>query len=306
MEQIWEKKSSIRSRPRRILQLTDPPSYFFPLHEQPLCLHPLIKALGDEAIHYILIQSAYKFMGDIAWIETEVVNAITHNIVNDKLSITFPADLRYALRTVMIDEAYHAYVAVDFMQQVEAATSVAPITNIHETALSHAITTIGAILPVKQRDFFKIIAVCIGENSVTQDLVKITKDEQVNPFFNEVNADHTLDEGRHCGIFARVLEYLWQQISPEDKDLMSRLIPEFIILYLKPDFQREYNKKILANLSLSFKDREQIIYDTHVEYTQENFRLVNPIVAPICRLFEKTGVFSYPAMRASFQQGGLL
>ena len=306
MQTIWEKKSSLRTRPRRLLELADQSPYFFPMSKQPLCFHPLITDLGDEAVQYILIQSAYKFMGDIALIETDVVNTSASKITNDKLSISFPMPIRHDVLTVIMDEAYHAYVAIDFMQQVEQATHVVPLEVICETGLSHAMKEIGKALPLEQRGFFDVMAVCIGENSITKELVNVTRDANVNKFFNEVNEDHALDEGRHCGIFASVLTYLWEHITHDDRDIMSSVIPPFIYEYLKPDFQRDYNRKILTELGLAAADIDQIIYDTHIDYTPENFRLVNPIVENINKLFKRTGVFSHQKMVDSFQKSGLL
>src|SRR6056297_2995018 len=112
----WEGRATVRARPRRLLP--DSNGYFFPKSRQPLCFHPLIQTLGSDAIDFILIQSAYKFMWDIAQIETNIVNEVAEKIANNRYPIPFPESLTFSALTVLVDESYHAYVARDFMNQL--------------------------------------------------------------------------------------------------------------------------------------------------------------------------------------------
>jgi hypothetical protein len=113
LQEVWEKSSSIRSRPRRIVELDSENMFFYPESRQPLCIHPLVVAKGIDAKRYILTQSLFKFMHDVAILETEVVNSGAILVANNKLDVNFPESMRHDALSVIIDEAYHAYVAKD-------------------------------------------------------------------------------------------------------------------------------------------------------------------------------------------------
>lgn len=291
-QKAWERFASIRTKPTRIIQLDSEKPYFYPLRRQPLCLHPIVKKLGEDAIRFILIQSAYKFMGDIAFIETEVVNNIANKIASNKLPIKFPDSVKQDALTIVIDETYHAYVAQDFMKQVKALTGYGLIQDWTETNLSSAIELCKAKLPAHLKDYFELIAVCIGENSITQELVKISEDESTNKAFYQVNADHAIDEGRHSRIFKTILKHTWQQLEKADRIALAKVFPEFLRLYLRQDTQIAYDKAVLQKLNLEVEDIEKILSDTHIAYTKENFGQVNPIVRNIITLLEKTNVLA--------------
>lgn len=217
----WEKNSTVRNRPRRLL-INDGSKYFFPITEQPLCLHPLIDSLGEETKHYVLVQSAYVFMQNIFINETEVVSKIARKIIQGKTQISFPEEMYQNLLTVIIDETYHAYVANDFIHQVSNATKMKPIGFSEESSLTRAIHLIKNTLPPHCRFLFEIIAVCIAENSITKELIVTIKDPEVNSFFNEINIDHLADEGRHCGIFFELLAHLWKEMTEDIKKKVDR------------------------------------------------------------------------------------
>ena len=226
----WEKNSTVRNRPRRIL-MNDGSKYFFPITEQPLCLHPIIIALGEEITHSILVQSAYIFMQNILINETEVVCKIVQKIIQKKTFISLPEEMYQNLLTVIIDESYHAHVAHDFIQQVANFTKIKPIAFSAESSLTRSIQLTLATLPEHCRFYFEIIAVCIAENSITKELVSTIKDSDVNIFFNEVNSDHLADEGRHCGIFLELLTRLWQEMPDDTKKSIGPCLPNFICEY---------------------------------------------------------------------------
>jgi hypothetical protein len=288
----WERFASIRTKPTRVVELDGGRPHFYPIRRQPLCLHPIVKKMGEDALKIILIHAAYKFMRDIAFIETEVVNNIAIKIAANKLPIKFPESLRQDALTIIIDETYHAYVAQDFIRQVEALTGILSLQEGEETNLFNAISVCKAKLPVHLRDYFELIAVCIGENSITQELVKITEDQSTNKVFYQVNADHAIDEGRHSRIFKIILKHTWETLDKKDRVELAKILPEFLRLYLRQDTQIAYDKVVLQELKLPEKEIEKVLSDTHIAYTKETFGQVNPIVRNIITLLEKTNVLS--------------
>jgi hypothetical protein len=114
----WDKVASVRSRPRRFIGENNTAGYYYPIARQPLCIHPLVQGRGEEDIKFILIQTAYKFMRDIAFVETEIINNTAQKIYSNRFSFKFPLELRLDILSVIIDEAYHAYVALDFIHHL--------------------------------------------------------------------------------------------------------------------------------------------------------------------------------------------
>lgn len=281
----WEKKSSIRNRPWRVMTDTEG-KYFFPPSEQPLCFHPKIIARGEEAKNYILTQSAYSFMRTIFIHETQVINAIANKIIKNKSTVRFSPDVCHDLLTVVIDESYHAYVAHDYIKQVTRLTNIQPIHIISKTSLYYALIEVKKTIPQEYQFFFEIIAACIAENSITKELVSIAKDPQVNTLFYQINDDHILDEGRHCVIFSHILTYLWQEISEEARNILGPALSVFIQKYLSRDISARIDKKILQNLELQDYEINSIIYDTYVP-------VANPIIKNIHALLQRTGVLAH-------------
>jgi len=302
----WEQFATVRARPRRMIEDDTLDLHYFPISRQPICVHPLVLARGPEATRFLLIQSAYKYMTDIALTETEVINEGVLKIANDRLAYHFPPEMRLDAVTVMVDEAYHTYVAMDFMQQIQEKTGVPPIELVPETELNNAITAIKKTLPKELNDIFQIIAVCIGENSITKDLVDFKKETQLNPTFKDVMIDHLADEARHSGYFKNVLTVFWEQLSNEEKDAMVEILPTFIREYLKADHQRRFDRNALKALNFSDTEIETIIQDTHVGRTEESFKAINPIVKNIVEFLQKSHVLDYPPAREVFKKHKLI
>ena len=297
----WEEKSSIRNRPHRILAAQEY-AYFFPAVEQPLCLHPRIIDLGEDVKRYILIQSAYTFMKTIFINETEVINNISNKIISGKSLIEFPFEINQNLLTVLIDESYHAYVANDFILQVSSQTGIRPLKTALDSSLSRALSEVRKSLPKPHRIVFEIIAACIAENSITKELISISKDPEVNPLFYEINNDHIVDEGRHCRIFSKILTYLWQAISDDAKNSVGSILPTFIRKYLSRDITLSNDREILLRLPLRSDEIETILYDTHPEYSDETLPLLNPIIKNITTLLKNSGVLNHAPTADEFKR----
>ena len=181
----WEAFSTIRSRPRRLLATSDADKgNFYPLARQPLCVHPEISKLGEEVKRYLLVQSAYKYIRDITVLETEIVNRATLTIVNNQLPVKFSHALRRDALTIIVDEAYHAYVAMDCLSQIEGHTGIMALDVDDRLSVAEAIERVRALLPPAMGASFELIAVCIAENTNTQDILAMVHEKELNAFFN--------------------------------------------------------------------------------------------------------------------------
>jgi hypothetical protein len=305
-QMLWEKSASIRSRPRRILGDVADEEQLYPVARQPLCFHPLVNSLGREAIRFILTQSLYKFLSDIAFIETEVVNQTAFKISNNKFHFHFPGEIRKDALLIMIDESYHAYVALDFMKQVEEHTGIKPIALPVEIELTRAMKLIMSRLPEEYYGEFEVISVCIAENSLTKELIGINREKHLHKTYDQINSDHMCDEVRHSMIFTQILKILWSNMDEFARAAVGPLLPDFVRAYLKSDLQKNFDREILRELNLGESEIEEVIADTHIEKSIEELKLTNPIIDNIVKLFESTGILDDAPTKQAFLNRKLL
>jgi hypothetical protein len=238
----WDKKSSVRTHSKRVLSHAEGQT-FYPKLEQPLCLHPLIASMGIDVHQRILIQTAYRFMLGISEHETKVVTSAIQRLICGALSL--PDWLKLPLQTVIIDESYHAMVAYDFVQQVHSVTGEKPLPFPNDSDLGRALSLALQALPASIHDAFTMVAVCIAENLITQDLIVRAPDPEVNPFFYDVNRDHLVDEGRHAKLFTEVVRYLWPRLPLEQRQIILARLPSFIQMWMRREVSVECDRVIL-------------------------------------------------------------
>jgi hypothetical protein len=121
----WESRATIRTRPRRLLENDD--KLIYPLSRQPLVLSETFLRECPQQRDFTLVQTLYKFINDVVIFETEIVDKTARSIAKNRFAVAFPFACRYDAMTVVVDEDYHALVAMDFMQQTVAMTGIAPI-----------------------------------------------------------------------------------------------------------------------------------------------------------------------------------
>src|SRR3990167_5913479 len=287
----WDKFSSIRSRPRRLLE-GDPHDYFYPIQKKAICAHYLVQQLGTDTIQFILLQSAYKFMQDIAFVEVELINNMATKIYNGSLRYVFPTAIRYDLLSIIIDEAYHAYVALDFIEQLQQYTQIKQLDPSNEVELLQSIKNFIQLFPDDDsRDVFEIIAICIGENTLTKELFNLKHSTNINKIFQHVMSDHMLDEGRHSEIFSIILRELWRNLNANLKLKLAEILPEFILDYLKPDLQIKFDMLLLSSVGLNGDDTQRVINATYPEYSAKTLKMKNPIFENIIQVLTRARLF---------------
>jgi hypothetical protein len=198
----WENRATIRTRPRRVLE--DDERLIYPLSRQPLVLSETFLRECPQQRDFALVQTLYKFINDVVIFETEIVDKTARSIAKNRFAVAFPFACRYDAMTVVVDEDYHALVAMDFMQQTVAMTGIEPIQLPEQIELSRAIPAAVALAPEHLRSAVELICVAIAENTVTGDVAAFARDDTVKPSIKGLMADHLLDEGRHSSFWARM------------------------------------------------------------------------------------------------------
>lgn len=282
----WEKRATVRTKPRLIYDLTQR-GYFFPRSHQPLSVHPFVEELGNEAVDYLLLQSFYKYVNDIAIIETRVVNQTILNVIHNSLAIDFSYTQKINLHTVMIDEAYHAYVVYDAMQQIQQHTGIPALALPLSIEIEYALTGIKQKLAPAYHSLFELIAVCLAENTLTKEIITMVDAEETHPFFQQLICDHLADESRHAGLFFQVLQFAWSTMSGEQRQEIGRVLPEFLNLYLSNKVQMDFDRAVLSHLGLSTAAVNEALDDVYGDFqlTRHHPKLKN-----ILTIMQKAGV----------------
>ena len=291
----WESRATIRTRPRRVLENDD--KLIYPLSRQPLVLSETFLRECPEQRDFALVQTLYKFINDVVIFETEIVDKTARSIAKNRFAVEFPFACRYDAMTVVVDEDYHALVAMDFMQQTIAMTGIAPIELPDEIELSLAIPAAVALAPEHLRSVVELICVAIAENTVTGDVAAFAKDDTVKHSIKGLMADHLLDEGRHSGFWARLVRIYWHTASAEDRQCIAQILPVFVSHYLTNDIQKSFDFRLIDALQINDAARHAL--KNEVSALAFPINRHHPLVANIVRFFHSSSLLDSPCVQTA-------
>jgi hypothetical protein len=113
----WYAKATVRSTPRIIVPDYDGEQLIYPVSRCAMCEHPIIQAHGKRIKNYVLTQAAYQFLYNVGLLETKFIIQCCLDMLHDKFPGIGEVEKLQAL-TVIIDEGYHAHVALDYLTQM--------------------------------------------------------------------------------------------------------------------------------------------------------------------------------------------
>ena len=282
----WERRATIRTRPRRLLE--DDNKFIFPLCRQPLVLTATFLEHCPQWRDFVLVQSFYKFINDVVIFETEIVDKTARSIAKNRFSPAFPLACRYDAMTVMVDEDYHALVALDFLQQAVKMTGIEPLDLPGQIELSRALPAAQAQVPAHLHDAVELICVAIAENTVTHDVAAFSRDDSVKSSIRGLMADHLFDEGRHARFWTQLVHIYWQSASPEDRDSIAQALPIFLAYYLTNDLQKSFDLHLIEHLDISADTR--LALRNEIEALAFPITHQHPLIGNIMGLLQHSGV----------------
>ena len=282
----WERRATIRTRPRRLLE--DDNKFIFPLCRQPLVLTATFLEHCPQWRDFVLVQSFYKFINDVVIFETEIVDKTARSIAKNRFSLPFPLACRYDAMTVVVDEDYHALVALDFLQQAVKMTGIEPLDLPGQIELSRALPAAQAQVPAHLHDAVELICVAIAENTVTHDVAAFSRDDSVKSSIRGLMADHLFDEGRHARFWTQLVHIYWQSASPEDRDSIAQALPIFLAYYLTNDLQKSFDLHLIEHLDISADTR--LALRNEIEALAFPITHQHPLIGNIMGLLQHSGV----------------
>ncbi|WP_460089413.1 diiron oxygenase [Pseudomonas sp. S2_E02] len=289
----WENRATIRTRPRRVLE--DDERLIYPLSRQPLVLSETFLRECPQQRDFALVQTLYKFINDVVIFETEIVDKTARSIAKNRFAVAFPFACRYDAMTVVVDEDYHALVAMDFMQQTVAMTGIEPIQLPDEIELSRAIPAAVALAPEHLRSAVELICVAIAENTVTGDVAAFARDDTVKPSIKGLMADHLLDEGRHSSFWARMVRIYWHTANAADRETIAQILPVFIGHYLTNDIQKAFDLRLIDALPVSETTRRSLRDEMAGLAFPINRH--HPLVGNIVKFFHNSSLLDAPCVQ---------
>ena len=300
----WYANATVRQSPRIIVPDDSKGEYLFPKSRQILSDHPLVAAKGVDVVNYVLAQSAYQYMYEIGLLETRFVIDCGLNIVNNVIQGATESEKLDAL-TIVIDEGYHAHVALDFIIQMKTIPNINPIevpeTNGNLSAVHRAMER----LPTNVRDDFQLISVTIAEHTLTKDLISIGKEKDATRTFTQVMTDHVSDEGRHANYFARLMSAHWERMPEEHRVTIGTMLPAYLDDYLAGDENREFDRKILSAAGFSETEIAEVIADTNTQYLENLRSYVTVTKKNLVRLLKRIGVLDHQPTQSAFIEHGI-
>jgi len=302
-QETWEKYSTVRTCPPRVFTPDLLSSRVFSKEKNVLFSHPDVLLMSEKDQNYTLTQSAYWYMAAIALIESEVINKIATKIANGRYKFDFLSTIKQAAWTIVIDEAYHAYVADDCILQIAKLTGISPVRFPKTTQLSKAIRCTKDKINKENHPLFEVIAICIAENTLTQDILLNSKVEGNNAFYQRVLKDHLMDEGRHSQYFKYILNFVWKNIDNSMQLYMADIIISFIKEYLSVEIDKEVSSIILHQTALPPATINNILDDCYLP------PVINPthhLLKNIMKLFNYCGMLNDEKIVQKFQLAGLV
>lgn len=298
----WETRSSLRTRPRKVIDFNRP-GYFSPPEKQALLLIPEVDELDDSKKVKILLHTFYKHLNDIINLEVKWSHVACSHIVEGKTVVRYLEMMKLNAYTVMMDEYYHVYMAQDMAIQLTEHYSSLMRFNYPRPDADIAMSIIKNKLSEEFHAVFEVIAVCIFETTVVRELIEYFDSPNIHPAVKYYIKDHMNDESRHYGYFAEVLSYTWDNISDNYKQAIGCVLPEFISLYLNVSSEKNFNQSLLTMLDFPSEQSERIVKQLY-----EGFSLSPeaPMVKQVLRVLSKANILDSKYAKPFFDAEGFL
>lgn len=295
----WDERAAVRSSPRREIQAES--TALFPESLVPVAGHTLVQALRPELRRRLLTRQLYRYLDFTAKLEYLVVNHVTLGIAHGSIAVPIPDEMRFDAFKIYCDEAYHALFSVDLIRQAEARTGMA-----HDPARQpfflHRLAQLKARQPSRRAGLIDLLFTIVSETLISGTLTDVGHASDVDPAVADTVRDHAADEGRHHAYFAAYVNHLWASLTTEERVFASRLFPELIDIFLRPDFE-DIGAELLG-YGLTRDQVAEVLEDTFSESVQSAY--TRTTAAKLLGYLTDLGVFEDSLARDSACAYGLL
>jgi P-aminobenzoate N-oxygenase AurF len=257
----WDERAAVRSKPRRVL-LGDAEG-LYPESLMPILTHPLLTALESTQRRALQARHLVRYLRFTQSLETLVVNDVVCSIMNRDVDFDLGERMHLDAARIYCDEAYHALFCADMMLEVQRRERLPMIPRSKPHFLHRFAQTLETLGSAGQRNLAKLVFVIVSEMLITGNLSEVVRAgaADVDSGVTELMADHAGDEARHHAYFRNLLLGLWPYLNREQRELVGRLIPEFIDTFVSVDHSGIVTD--LRSIGLALDHAEQIVTETY-------------------------------------------
>jgi hypothetical protein len=218
----WEQRATVRHLSRTRLTAEAAQAEMFPAAMQPTLAHAEVVARGAEARHRLLARATATFMLQVAVLEVDLVTSLCIDFINKGAVAPVPESARQVALTVSVDEAYHAYVAREFLSDLERHTGVVPSTE--DMPMVAALQETRRVTPPELQRATETMMLCFAENFVTEELFGLSKEAVPQGPFHTMMREHMMDEGRHQIFFQKLFRHIWNGLAEDQRTGLGQLV----------------------------------------------------------------------------------
>ena len=230
----WEQRATVRHMPRTRLSAEAARSELFPAALQPVLSHAEVIARGPDVRYRILARAAATFMHHVAILEVDIVADLCFAFANAGAGVPMPEAAHQVALTVATDEAYHAFVAREFLGDLERHTGIVPPSG-GAMPIVAALAEVRRCAPSDLKQTADTMVLCFAENFVTEELFGLSREAVPQGTFHTIMREHMMDEGRHQVFFQRIFRQMWTGLDEEQRSALGRLIPVYLDSFLTAD-----------------------------------------------------------------------
>jgi para-aminobenzoate N-oxygenase AurF len=264
----WDRRATVRTRPRYRLPADIDLSRLFPIGFQPIAQHEAVVALGEKVVHELLARAVYLWQATVADLEVDIVADLCGRLAGGTFHFPLPASVRQVARTIGVDEFYHAYAAREFIADLRQHTGIDPDSDRDQSAsfpLATALASVRSDVDPAILGDAEIMVLCFAENFVTEELFGLVKNTEKDTAFHITLREHLVDEGRHQTFFQMLMRHIWQEIDEATRTELGRLLPGFLdALVLDRKAWMENDLRFLGRLGFDRKRSLEILRESYV------------------------------------------
>ena len=305
----WEQRAAVRGRSRTRLTPQSLQGEMYPTDMIMVLKHKSVEALGAKTARELMIRTACEFMEHVASLEVQVVGDLCGKLANAGMGAPLPESASQVALTVATDEVYHAFVAREFLTDVERLTGISiPAPGETDLSILVGLRAVQREAPAALLRPAETMALCFAENFVTEELFGLSRETDPKSMFHVLLREHMVDEGRHQVFFQRLLRHLWQGLAEADRAAIGRLVPVFLDAFLDATM-RSFRGSTVALLGVLgfdgqaaqkiYEESLAMAYGTEIPAKHKMISLRN-----LMNLVEVSGVLQHePTRRAMADRG---
>lgn len=303
LHQAWLQKASVRRQGAMWTQSAEPFNWHFPSEMKPLLAHPELLAQPESVQKFVHVQSFHKYLHDVCLTETDVVNRVSTDIAYGRSATALPPDLAAAAFSIIVDEAFHSYVARVFSMHITQSTGIAPIEMPARNALVCAYDDVAHRRDAKMLAMSQLLCCCLSESTFTKEILAASRLEGYDPAFHSVMVDHLADEGRHYSYFRQVLTLYWERLDEEGRLQAASLLPEILATYFDDSLDEAFDRQALIRAGIDAATADRWIDELRGQVPALPDR---PRVRNSIGFLKLCGLLQHPAVHQHLRDAGLL